>query len=268
VASERHRRGVVPLVSTERRASARAAVTLRVHVRTLHTASMLLTENIGRGGLFVRTDSPARHKELVEVTLDLEDGGPPVGAVWVVRHIVLAEEATPYAPPGMGLQLLDIRREHAQRITRLVEELTARRRQRDASVPPMLVEPLRRRHARVHAELAARVVGAGSTATGAVVDIGVGGALVRLASPGPAPSPGEAVSVELWHAATGLRAGLPAHVVRTSAAPGSPAIAVVFGALDRDERASLQQVIDTATPAELHAGDFLLEEEETDLLRR
>lgn len=268
MASERHRRGVVPLVSVERRTSARAALNLRVRVRTLHVTCELLTENIGRGGLFVRTDSPARRKELVEVTLDLEDGGSPVAAVAVVRHIVPAEQATPYAPPGMGLQLLDIRREDAQRIGRLVEGLAERGRERAASAPPLLAEPLRRRHARVPTELSARVFGAGDAVTGTVVDIGAGGALLWLAAPSPAPRAGDAVSVELRHGATGLHAVVPAHVVRTGAEPQSCAVAVVFGTLDRDQRLLLQRVIDEGTPADWRGGDFLVEEEDTDLLRR
>lgn len=99
----------------ERRRYARIPVLMEVLVRTGLGEARLLTSDLARGGLFIRTDAPAQLRELVEVKVEIDDGGEPLDVVAVVRHRITPREASERGvAPGMGVQFYGMS-ERAQR---------------------------------------------------------------------------------------------------------------------------------------------------------
>ena len=80
-------------------------VQIQVSVKAGHLGTALLTGDLNRGGLFIRTDDPRRLRELVELQIELHDGREPISTLAVVRHRISAAEAREYGRiPGMGVQ--------------------------------------------------------------------------------------------------------------------------------------------------------------------
>ncbi|MCA9563232.1 MAG: PilZ domain-containing protein, partial [Myxococcales bacterium] len=89
----------------ERRRFRRVPVQVQVVVRSGRDESTLLTGDLNRGGLFIRTDEPKNKRELVELEIDLQDGDDPLDVLAVVRHSLTPREAREEGrAPGMGVQ--------------------------------------------------------------------------------------------------------------------------------------------------------------------
>ena len=104
-------RGQIPSIALfpkkvpDRRRQARVPVQIQVTVKAGHFGTALLTGDLNRGGLFIRTDDPRRLRQLVELEIDLHDGKEPISTLAVVRHRISANEAREYGRiPGMGVQ--------------------------------------------------------------------------------------------------------------------------------------------------------------------
>jgi uncharacterized protein (TIGR02266 family) len=85
----------------------------------------LWTENISKGGLFVRTDSPPPRGTVVEVVISTPDGEVAMKAE--VVHVV--DRATAQAvghPAGVGLAFVDVRPEHRKAIGLYVDGIADR----------------------------------------------------------------------------------------------------------------------------------------------
>ncbi len=89
----------------DRRRQIRVPVQIQVTVKMGKEGTSLLTGDLNRGGLFIRTDDPRRLRELIELQIDLHDDKEPVSTLAVVRHSITPSEAREYGRvPGMGVQ--------------------------------------------------------------------------------------------------------------------------------------------------------------------
>lgn len=82
------------------------------------------SKNISRGGIFIATDNPPELREVVELSVHLPDGGPPVKTRAEVVHRVTAEEARKSGGvAGAGLQFLDASPDFQERLDACIEAL-------------------------------------------------------------------------------------------------------------------------------------------------
>jgi uncharacterized protein (TIGR02266 family) len=83
------------------------------------------SKNISRGGVFIATDSPPELREVVELSVELPDGGPPVKTRAEVVHRVTVEEARKSGGvAGAGLQFLDASHDFQERLDACIEALS------------------------------------------------------------------------------------------------------------------------------------------------
>src|SRR3989442_6136470 len=75
------------------RAYPRVPARLRVGWTSARDFLVAYTENISRGGIFIATDDPPALREIVELSVELPDGLPPVQTRAEVVHSVTAAEA-------------------------------------------------------------------------------------------------------------------------------------------------------------------------------
>lgn len=109
--------------SEERRRYPRLPIQLPVVVIGRRGRRELLTDDINRGGLFVRTDEPGRVRELLEVAVDIGNG-EVIESVAVVRHLVSPEVgARSGRAPGMGVQFFGMGRTAMARWEEFVDEV-------------------------------------------------------------------------------------------------------------------------------------------------
>ena len=94
-----------PKKSPDRRRQRRVPIQIQVLVKAGRLDSSLLTGDINRGGLFIRTDTPRKLRELIELEIDLDDGDGPITTLAVVRHTTTPDSARESdRSPGMGVQ--------------------------------------------------------------------------------------------------------------------------------------------------------------------
>jgi hypothetical protein len=107
----------------ERRRLERLPVRVRVLMRTSAGDVPLVTENLDRGGFFLRTESPRPERDLVELVVDLGPMGL-LEMVCVVRRAVTREEGEANGwVPGMVVQLYGTSRGARERWDRFVAGL-------------------------------------------------------------------------------------------------------------------------------------------------
>lgn len=108
----------------------RFVTSTRVEIRTEDRGELraLWTENISKGGLFVRTEEPPPMRARVEVQLETPDGAITLSAE-VVHQIDAAAAANLGHPAGVGLQFVNLSPEVRARIERYVDGLAARLRE-------------------------------------------------------------------------------------------------------------------------------------------
>jgi Tfp pilus assembly protein PilZ len=119
----------------ERRRQRRLEVEIDVTVKSDKVRLTYRTLNVNRGGLFLRTDHPARPREMIELVIDL--GGPlgQLDAVAVVRHATSREEARGSGRvPGMGVQFYGLSNGEQARWDAYVRQLAER--EAEAAVRP------------------------------------------------------------------------------------------------------------------------------------
>lgn len=82
---------------------------------------MTYTQDLSRGGLFIRTDQFLPIGSVIQVNLELPDDGPPETALARVAYTLGPEEAAERGRnPGMGMELVDLPQSLAERIARQV----------------------------------------------------------------------------------------------------------------------------------------------------
>jgi uncharacterized protein (TIGR02266 family) len=82
------------------------------------------SQNISRGGIFIATDSPPALREVVELSVELPDGKPPVKTHAEVVHCVTTEQTRRTGTvAGAGLQFLDADDDFRERLDACIEAL-------------------------------------------------------------------------------------------------------------------------------------------------
>ena len=87
----------------ERRESGRAALELPVEYDRLNALLADYTQNISRGGTFIRTDRALDVGTVLSFTIRAPGLGEPIVLRGVVRWVVDASQAGPGRPSGMGI---------------------------------------------------------------------------------------------------------------------------------------------------------------------
>ncbi len=87
----------------ERRGSGRAALELPVEYDRLNALLSDYTQNISRGGTFIRTDRALDVGTVLSFTIRAPGLGEPIMLRGVVRWVIDASQAGPGRPSGMGI---------------------------------------------------------------------------------------------------------------------------------------------------------------------
>jgi uncharacterized protein (TIGR02266 family) len=108
---------------SERRATRRYAVRLAVRFGSVDQLRKEYATNISAGGMFIRTDQPPAMNEVVQVSIDLPGGGPPIEAKATVVHRVTPEEARVHGrEAGAGVQFVEGDDRFRARIDQIIAE--------------------------------------------------------------------------------------------------------------------------------------------------
>lgn len=95
----------------ERRRQRRIDVQIGVLIKVDNKELPLLTENVTRGVLFIRTDEPLEPRRMIRLVVDLGESGEPFEVVGAVRHTVtVAQGQERGVAAGMGVQLYALSR--------------------------------------------------------------------------------------------------------------------------------------------------------------
>ena len=106
------------------RAYPRVPARLRVGWTSARDFLVAYSENISRGGIFIATDNPPALREIVELSVALPDGLPPVNTRAEVVHSVTAAQARSSGRvAGAGLQFIDAGDDFRQRLDACIEAL-------------------------------------------------------------------------------------------------------------------------------------------------
>jgi uncharacterized protein (TIGR02266 family) len=116
----------IPAVRPERaRAYDRVAARLRVGWTSSRDFLSAYSQNISRGGIFIATDDPPALRDIIELSVELPDGLPPVKTrAEVVRCVNREEARRTGAAAGAGLQFLDASDDFRDRLDACIEALS------------------------------------------------------------------------------------------------------------------------------------------------
>jgi len=108
-----------------RRTYARVPARLRVGWTSSRDFLSAWSANIGRGGIFIALENPPPLRELVDLSVELPDGKPPVRTQAEVVHVVTAAEARASGRvAGAGLQFVGASDEFRQRLDDCIAALS------------------------------------------------------------------------------------------------------------------------------------------------
>jgi uncharacterized protein (TIGR02266 family) len=114
-----------PRTAESRRTYARVPARLRVGWTSARDFLVAYSENISRGGIFIAMENPPPLHEVVDLSVELPDGKPPVRTQAEVVHCVMPEEARASGrAAGAGLQFIGATDEFRQRLDACIEGLT------------------------------------------------------------------------------------------------------------------------------------------------
>ena len=112
-------------MSSDRRVQSRGAIELRVEYKRLNTFFADYTRNISKGGTFIRTDRPLDVETEFIFALAVPSLEEPLRLLGKVRWRRTAEESTPDAEAGMGIEFVWRDDEERRATERTVEKLMA-----------------------------------------------------------------------------------------------------------------------------------------------
>jgi uncharacterized protein (TIGR02266 family) len=116
---------VAPPRADEGRAWPRVPARLRVGWTSSKDFLSAYSKNISRGGIFIATDDPPALREVVELSVELPDGKPPVKSHAEVVHCVsVAQARATGTVAGAGLQFLDASDDFRERLDACIEALS------------------------------------------------------------------------------------------------------------------------------------------------
>ena len=107
------------------RAYPRVPARLRVGWTSSRDFLSAYSQNISRGGIFIATDDPPALREILELSVELPDGLPPVKTrAEVVRRVTTAEAKRSGAVAGAGFQFIDASDDFRERLDACIEALS------------------------------------------------------------------------------------------------------------------------------------------------
>ena len=121
--------------NTNRRESDRVQATFQVRYNTLDSLVSAYTENISKGGIYIRTESLLPQNAMVRVKLAMPENGPEIECIGQVAR-VHSQKSGSSIPTGMAVVFRDMSEEHRQFIEDYISDLTTRKLKEPSSVPP------------------------------------------------------------------------------------------------------------------------------------
>jgi uncharacterized protein (TIGR02266 family) len=107
------------------RAYPRVPARLRVGWTSSRDFLSAYSQNISRGGIFIATDDPPALREILELSVELPDGLPPVKTrAEVVRRVTAAEARRSGGVAGAGFQFIDAGDDFRERLDACIEALS------------------------------------------------------------------------------------------------------------------------------------------------
>lgn len=184
-----------------RRAGFRLKARLKVKFKNADSFINEYTNNISKGGLFIRTSKPCQLRDKVEIILVMPDTLEEISALGEVIHVVLTGEASEHTPAGMGIQILEITKESQGRIEKFIADTL----KADSDVVS------RRKHIRVETRIRVRFESKEALVEEYIHNISHGGIFIQTNKPKPV---GEMISIILIHPDTAQEILLRGEVVR------------------------------------------------------
>ena len=184
-----------------RRTNIRLKARLKVRFKDAESFVNEYTNNISKGGLFIRTPKPCAMRDKVEIVLALPESQEEISVLGEVIHVVSPENASEHMPAGMGLQLLELKKEDQERIEKFISDTV----KADADVVS------RRKHMRVETRIRVKFESKEALVEEYIHNISHGGIFIQTGKPKPV---GDKISVILIHPDTEQEILLRGEVVR------------------------------------------------------
>jgi len=105
---------------TGRRSEPRVEARLRVKFNQAGAFVQEYTRNISRAGVFIQTTHPKPPKERLEMKLFIPKGNDEILAVGEVIHIITPERASEQMPAGMGVRILDLKKDDENKLIEFI----------------------------------------------------------------------------------------------------------------------------------------------------
>ncbi len=250
----------------------RIPIQLPVAVKDRRGEWPMLTEDISRRGLFLRTDCPKPLRQLVQLRATMLPDDQDIELLAVVVHSLgHAKAQARGGAPGMGMQFYGMSGARRDRWEAYIRRIEALHKVRAPGVPWMEAppdapnDPVRRRHPRYPATFKVRLRDVSKLYEFLTRDISVGG--VFLLAEEPLPKGSELV-LAIVHPSTGEEFSVSGEVVRRVEGPAQEAgMGVRFVDVDEDCVDRFREFIETGVPEDLIVTDDvqIIEEDDPDL---
>jgi len=263
---------------------------LSVQIRSKSGAVEVLTANISRNGVYLRTDSPMAERQLVKLSFSMPDG-TPLQVMGMVAHRFFPKDEHP-AGPGMGVDFFALSKDDKKiwdRFCLEMEKNSARlhigeQLQAELSLPgnggfadpdeifvleeeiepevfassiaDNYVEPVRRQHPRFAASFLVRLRDRERMLEYYTRDISIGGTFLRTDE---LKRDGDVIELILVHPETREEFSLESRVVRviTGPKPGDRGMGLEFLPLNADRKNELELFIERGVEVQQDSGEAL-----------
>jgi len=235
-----------------RRSALRVKARLKVRFKSTESFINEYTTNISKGGLFIRTNKPCELRDKVEIVLVIPGTEIEVTALGEVIHVVGEDKATATMPAGMGIQLLELKKEDQEKIESFIKSAV----KTDADILG------RRQHARVETRIRVRFESREALVEEYIHNISHGGIFIQTQKP---KQVGEQIILVLIHPETSqeiMLKGEVARVVTTEDAQKNnsyPGMGIKFKEMEPYVKKQIDEFIKAETAKS--AGKYLIVEE-------
>ena len=212
------------------------------------------TEDVGQRGVFVRTDTPPKLRQLVRLEITLPAEASPLSVHGMAVHVI--EPGGPRVP-GVGVQFYAVDGDTSARWAAFLGGLHAERAAAEAKSPPAAPdEPLRRRHPRAVVELELQLESVDQLVTLYTRDVSAGGMFIVTDLE---LDVGAELHVDVHHPLDASTFSLDAAVRRAALPPEPRGLGVEFVGMDAARRRAFLDFVTSALPPEsvrlVPAGD-------------
>jgi type IV pilus assembly protein PilZ len=218
-----------------RRSDPRVRANLKVRFKNAESFITEYTQNISKGGVFIRTTSPCNPQDRVELALVLPEDDSEIQAAGKVVHVVTADQATEQTPAGMGIQILDLKKEDQEKIVGFINSKLDQGPDTES----------RREHVRVETRIRLRFKNKETLLEQYIDNISQGGIFIATSAPKPV---GDQIALILIHPETGEELLLHGEVVRVvDGKDRAPGMGIQFHSMNGFLRKQLDEFIQEVT---------------------